>query len=145
MSSGVDGLPIPGELPADGDGPVFDAPWQAQAFSLVVNLHKAGLFEWKTWAEIFSAEIAAAPARPDESVNDAYYRQWVAAMERLLASLGLVAEDDVADRAQQWNQAYLNTPHGQPVSLNHASCPPAHEHKHEAKREPVTVVPAASA
>ena len=61
MSSGVDGLPIPGELPADGDGPVFDAPWQAQAFSLVVNLHKAGLFEWKTWAEIFSAEIAAAP------------------------------------------------------------------------------------
>lgn len=138
-------LPLPGQAPGDRDGPVFDKPWQAQAFALVVNLHQAGLFEWKTWAEIFSAEIAAAPAQPDESANDAYYRQWVAALERLLASLGLVASGDVAHRADAWNAAYLNTPHGQPVSLTHADCPPAHEHKHEARRTPVTVVPATPA
>lgn len=31
-------------LPRDEEGPVFDKPWQAKAFSLIVHLHRAGLF-----------------------------------------------------------------------------------------------------
>ncbi|MGE0487069.1 MAG: nitrile hydratase accessory protein [Gammaproteobacteria bacterium] len=138
----LDTLAPPGIPCESGEGPVFDKPWQAQAFSLVVNLHRAGLFEWRDWAERFSAEIAAAPARADESVNDAYYRQWVAALEKLLATLGVVGDDSVAERAAAWNQAYLNTPHGQPVTLVNADCPPPHDHSHEPRREPVKVVPA---
>lgn len=128
----------------DLDGPVFDKPWQSQAFALVVSMHKAGLFRWKDWAETFTAEIDAAPALPGESVNDAYYRQWVAALEKMVASLGLVADGDVSSRAQEWRQAYLNTPHGKPILLAHGSCPPAvdHQHKHEPQRSPVKVVPA---
>ncbi|MFC3396468.1 nitrile hydratase accessory protein [Brenneria rubrifaciens] len=128
-------------LPRDEAGPVFDKPWQAQVFSLTVHLHQAGCFTWRDWVQAFSDEIKASPARPDESVNDAYYRQWTTAMEKMITSLGLTGEDDVSRRAQAWRQAYLNTPHGQPVLLAHASCPPphGHHHDHSPHRAPVAV------
>jgi len=54
-------------LPLDDEGPVFDKPWQAQAFSLLVHLHQAGVFPWKDWVQVFSEEIKAAPAQPGET------------------------------------------------------------------------------
>ncbi|PLN98868.1 nitrile hydratase accessory protein [Klebsiella michiganensis] len=60
-------------LPRDEEGPVFDKPWQAKAFSLIVHLHRAGLFPWAEWVQTFSKEINAAPAQPGESANDAYF------------------------------------------------------------------------
>ncbi|MDQ1214315.1 nitrile hydratase accessory protein [Pantoea anthophila] len=129
-------------LPCDEEGPVFDKPWQAKAFSLIVHLHRAGLFRWAEWVQIFSKEIKAAPAQPGESVNDAYYRQWTAAMENMMTALNLAVPDDISRRTQEWRQAYLNTPHGQPIVLANASCPPAHSHHHLPLGVPITVSPA---
>ncbi|WP_337020990.1 nitrile hydratase accessory protein [Pantoea anthophila] len=129
-------------LPRDEEGPVFDKPWQAKAFSLIVHLHQAGLFRWAEWVQIFSKEIKAAPAQPGESVNDAYYRQWTAAMENMMTTLNLAVPDDISQRTQEWRQAYLNTPHGQPIVLANASCPPAQSHHHLPLGVPVTVCPA---
>lgn len=128
----------------DLDGPAFDKPWQSEAFALVVSMNRAGLFRWKDWAETFTSEIEAEPALPGESVNDAYYRQWVSALEKLVASLGLVTCGDVTSRAQEWRHAHLNTPHGHPILLENAMCPPAveHKHKHEPQRLPIKVVAA---
>lgn len=86
-------------LPRDEEGPVFDQPWQAKAFSMIVHLHQAGLFPWPEWVRIFSEEIKAAPALPGESVNDAYYRQWASAMEKMAATLGLTGLNDIELRA----------------------------------------------
>lgn len=122
-----------------GEGPAFDSPWQAQAFSLVVHLHRSGLFAWQDWVAIFSAVIQEAPATAEESVNDAYYRQWLLATERLVASLGLTTAAAIAERTEAWRQAYLNTPHGQAVALSHASCPPTAGHHHPPRHTPVAV------
>ena len=35
----------------------FDAPWQAQAFALVVALHERGVFTWAEWAETLGAAV----------------------------------------------------------------------------------------
>ncbi|PPU39799.1 nitrile hydratase accessory protein [Xanthomonas arboricola] len=129
-------------LPRDDVEPVFDTPWQAQAFSLIVQLHRAGRFAWRDWVQVFSEQIRTAPAQPGESANDAYYRQWVAAMERMVGGLGLAGKHDIDQRAAQWRQAYLNTPHGHPVALAHADCPPAHAHPHRPQRTPVATSPA---
>ena len=136
--------PVPEGSLKDLDGPAFDKPWQSQAFALVVSMHKAGLFQWKHWAETFTAEIDASPVQPGESVNDAYYRQWVSALEKMVASLGLLEGGVVASRAQEWRRAHLNTPHGHPILLANANCPPvvADKHKHEPKRTPIKLVPA---
>ncbi len=121
------------------DGPAFDEPWQAQAFSIVVHLHRQGRFTWSEWVAIFSDEIKASPQQPGESVNAAYYRQWLAAMETLVDRLSLVTPGQIDLRSQEWRQAYLNTPHGEAVALAHAACPPAHAHSHAARRTPVAV------
>ena len=36
--------------PSDEDGPVFNEPWEAQVFSLVLALHEKGQFSWDEWA-----------------------------------------------------------------------------------------------
>ncbi len=128
----------------DLDGPAFDEPWQSEAFALVIAMNQAEIFAWKDWAETFTAEIAAAPAMPGESVNEAYYRQWLAALERMVGSLGLLEGDDVSSRTKEWRQAYLNTPHGQPILLANGSCPPKVDdhHKHHPQRSPIKVIPA---
>ncbi len=113
------------QLPRDEAGPVFDKPWQAQAFALTVQLYKSGHFTWPEWVEVFSREIKASPATPEESVNDAYYRQWMAALETITAARQLVAPTDVPAAREEWRQAYLNTPHGQPILLANAVCRPA--------------------
>ena len=93
---------------------------------------------------MFSAEIKAHPALAHESVNDAYYRQWVAATEKVLMSLQMADEAEISCRTDEWRQAYLNTPHGMPVTLVRASCPPEHVHHQPVHRVPVAISPGTS-
>jgi nitrile hydratase accessory protein len=130
-------------LDIDNETPPFDHPWQAGAFGLIVQLHKSGHFTWPEWVEVFSAEIQAHPAQPGETTNDAYYRQWLAALEQVVNAEGFVSSEDIAARAEEWRVAYLNTPHGEAVHLANASCPPSSAHGHtHALRQPIAVVPA---
>ena len=107
---------LPGQ-PRDGDGPVFAEPWQAQAFALTLKLHEAGHFTWREWAETLGAEIDAGRAGGDPDLGDTYYRHWLAALERLAAEKGLAQSGELGARKAAWKQAFLNTPHGQPVVL----------------------------
>src|ERR671912_555429 len=47
-------------MPRDDDGPVFRAPWEAQAFAMTLALHERGLFSWPEWATALAARIAQA-------------------------------------------------------------------------------------
>ena len=116
MTSQSAARPVLGQ-PRDDEGPVFKEPWEAQAFALALKLHEAGHFTWAEWTETLSAEIKAAQARGDPDLGDTYYRHWLAALERLAAEKGLVPAGDLAARKAAWHQAFLDTPHGQPVLL----------------------------
>jgi nitrile hydratase accessory protein len=111
--SAPDPLGLPG-IPRDADGPVFAAPWQAQAFALTVQLHQQGAFSWSEWAEALSQELKAAGPADDGS---RYYEHWLAALERLVAAKSLAAPDALLGRKRAWEAAYLRTPHGKPVTL----------------------------
>ncbi len=108
---------VPGQ-PRDDEGPVFKEPWEAQAFALALKLHEAGHFTWAEWTEALSGEIKAAQARGDPDLGDTYYQHWLAALERLAAEKGLVPAGALAARKAAWCQAFLDTPHGQPVALD---------------------------
>jgi nitrile hydratase accessory protein len=127
------------DAPGDEAGPIFDAPWQAQAFAIVVRLSKTGHFDWAEWVRVFSQEIAHSPARSGESTHDAYYRQWLGALEQIVVTTGLLASSDTEERAAEWRAAYINTPHGQAVELAHATCPPDHSHEKVPRQAPITV------
>ena len=77
---------IPDALLRELDGPAFAEPWMAQVFACAVHLSRQGLFTWNEWVDVFSAEIKARPQQPGEAANAAYYRQWLAALETMLAT-----------------------------------------------------------
>lgn len=127
---------------SEDEDPTFDKPWQAQAFAIVVELSASGAFTWKEWVAVFSEEIKRHPAREDETTNTAYYRQWLAALETIVEARGLAAREEVAARQEAWRTAYLNTPHGQPVTLRNALCAPSGVHSHAGVGSPIAISPA---
>ena len=108
-------------LPLAEDGPLFAEPWQAQAFAMAVRLSAEGHFSWPEWAQYLCAEIASDHGGQGGASGDAigvYYRQWLAALEKLVADKGLASPTELAGRKEDWRRAYLNTPHGQAIELS---------------------------
>jgi nitrile hydratase accessory protein len=107
-------------VPRVGDGPVFCAPWEAQAFAICLALHERGLFTWPEWAAALAAEIRRAQASGDPDLGDTYYRHWLAALERLVAEKGAAEPAALARCRAAWAQAAARTPHGAPITLTDA-------------------------
>jgi nitrile hydratase accessory protein len=107
---------LPG-LPHDESGPVFAAPWEAQAFAMALALHERGAFTWKEWAATLAEAIAEGAARRDFDDGRGYYRYWLTALERIVDRKGLVAEPLLERRRHEWQEAARSTPHGRPIEL----------------------------
>ncbi len=98
-------------LPKDADGPVFAEPWEAQAFAMAVKLHERGVFTWTEWAETLGAELKSHPQRP-------YYESWLAALESLVETKGVMTTPERLARLDAWDRAAKATPHGKPIELH---------------------------
>lgn len=101
---------MPISNPPDMSEPVFDEPWQAQAFALTVSLHERGVFTWPEWAQALGARVKQVD-------GEAYYVAWLTALETLLAAKGVADPAALADLKTAWTDAYRHTPHGRPVKL----------------------------
>ena len=104
-------------LPRDDAGPVFKAPWEAQAFAITVSLHAHGVFTWREWADALAAELAAATARGEPDDGTRYYEHWLAALEKLLAGKKLIPDQELERRVDEWDAAARATPLGKPIEL----------------------------
>jgi len=107
-------------IPRDEHGPVFHAPWEAEAFALAVSLQARGLFTWKEWAATLGDEIKKAQAAGDPDTGETYYRHWLATLERILTEKGVVESGVLARTRDAWRRAYARTPHGTPIELRPA-------------------------
>ena len=114
MSDGPTALP---GQPRDDDGPVFRAPWEAQAFAMTIALHEQGLFKWSEWAQTLAEQIAAAQAAGDADLGDTYYRHWLAALEALIALKGASSVEELIRYQRAWDHAADRTPHGLRIEL----------------------------
>jgi len=85
---------------------VFQEPWEAQAFALVVALNERGVFTWAEWTEA----VAAAPGHGS-------LERGLPAFERLVAARGLVADGALERYRHAWEHAAARTPHGTPIEL----------------------------
>jgi nitrile hydratase accessory protein len=81
---------------------------------MTIALHEKGLFSWGEWAQALSSQMKKPGAATD---GHDYYEHWLAALETLLASKGLVAKPDVETLAKAWERAAHATPHGKPILL----------------------------
>ena len=97
--------------------PVFEQPWHAQVFALTVALNEAGRFGWPDWAARFSETLKRHGLSRELDGGDDYFHAWLETLETLLAENGSTAPGEVADFRRAWEDAYLSTPHGEPVQL----------------------------
>ena len=107
---------LPG-IPRDRDGPVFHAPWEAQAFALAVALHERGLFTWPEWAAMLAGEIKRAQENGDPDTGETYYHHWLAALERMVAAKGVTDAVTLTRYHDAWDRAADRTPHGLLIEL----------------------------
>jgi len=107
-------------IPRDEHGPVFRAPWEAEAFALAVSLQARGLFTWKEWAATLGDEIKKAQAAGDPDTGETYYQHWLATLERILTEKGVVESGVLARTRDAWQRACARTPHGTPIELRPA-------------------------
>lgn len=82
-------LPVFSEMPQAEDGPLFNAPWEARAFAMVLALHQRGLFTWPQWSAALARQIDIARAAGHADLGDTYYRYWLLALESLVSTLPL--------------------------------------------------------
>lgn len=92
------------------EDPVFNEPWEAQAFAMAVSLNAKGIFTWTEWAQALAREIAAHP-------EQAYYESWLRTLERLVEEKQVMSEEERLARIDAWDHAARMTPHGKPIEL----------------------------
>lgn len=97
--------------------PVFEQPWHAQVFALTVHLNEAGHFAWSTWADAFGATLASEGFERELNGGDDYFQAWLKTLEQFLGNQELANANEISRAKQAWTQAYLQTPHGEPVQV----------------------------
>ena len=103
--------------PAAGADAVFDQPWQARAFALMLKLREHGHFTANEWSTALGHALRE-PAQPGETTEtSSYYAHWLAALESLVLAKGLADPHSLQTRKEAWADAYRRTPHGKPVEL----------------------------
>ena len=107
-------------IPRDDEGPVFRAPWEAQAFAMTLRLYQQGLFTWPEWAATLTAEIKRAQAAGDPDTGDTYYQHWLAALERIVSEKGVTDDATLGRYQDAWRRAADRTPHGESILLDPA-------------------------
>ena len=103
----------------DGD-PTFEEAWQAQSLAIADTLVSAGVVTATRWAEALGSELKSAARAGAADDADTYYLAVLGAVEKLLRQIEIIGRDELDARVEAWRQAYLSTPHGEPVELKAA-------------------------
>jgi len=99
------------------DQPVFEEPWQAQLLAMADALVRQGVIAPADWSDTLGRFLAEGQEGGCADDMDSDYRAALLALEDLLARAGAVSANQAAVRKEAWKQAYLSTPHGEPVRL----------------------------
>lgn len=96
---------------------MFEAPWQAQAFAMVLALQDRGLFTPAEWSSALGSEIERSGKGGGADAAGAYWCQWLRALEGLVAGKQLADGETLATCRDAWARAAGRTPHGSPIEL----------------------------
>ncbi|MEM8689817.1 MAG: nitrile hydratase accessory protein [Pseudomonadota bacterium] len=97
--------------------PVFDELWQAQVLAMADAMVAAGAFTAGDWSAALGQALKEAEATGAEDTSRTYYEAALGALEDLLQGSGDVPAQTLEARRTAWRDAYLATPHGDPVEL----------------------------
>ena len=93
--------------PYDDEDPVFQEPWEAQAFAPTIELHNLGVFNWPESSKVLSEEILTSKDQGDPGLGDTYYHYWLRPLEKILILKELQSTEEI----DAWIRDYQETPH----------------------------------
>ena len=99
----------------------FNEPWHAHIFAITVHLNEQGHFDWNDWSKVFSTALSSKGSENLIINDDDYYLIWLRTLEKFLREAGKIQSDEIMQYFRDWEAAFLNTPHGQPVTLANLS------------------------
>ena len=95
----------------------FAEPWHAQLFATTHTLASEGHFEWKDWANHFSAALKSSDGLSPSDGDSAYYEIWLKAFEEFLIIKNFADKRELTKLKAAWTKSFLTTPHGTAVEL----------------------------
>lgn len=98
-------------------GRPFDEPWQAQALGMADLLVRKGVVDAVRWSEALGAALRRAEDRGAPDTAETYFLAVVETLEAVTETDGLISRDERSMRRAAWEDAYRQTPHGEPVVL----------------------------
>ena len=120
---------------------VFEVPWHAEVFALAVHLSEKGHFGWTEWTSRLGKNLRYTKQNErtkfkenqiisncndsilDNSVKHGlngsgdYYQVWLQTLIELMLDKGICDTESLNSLKEQWAEAYVQTPHGEPVNL----------------------------
>lgn len=96
---------------------MFDEAWQAQVLGIADSLVEEGILSREEWARALGDALAQSQSLGAVDNVENYYRSVLVAIEALLEQHRIVQLPELDNRTEEWREAYLRTPHGQPVAL----------------------------
>ena len=88
-----------GALPRKNGELVFDAAWEARVFGMTISMHERELFAWDEFRDELIEEIAEADREGSDSTYD---ERWLEAFEHLLVDKGLLTQEELAARLDEF-------------------------------------------
>ncbi len=89
-------------LPRRNGELVFEAPWESQAFGMVIALYEQGHYDWEEFRGRLISEIGDwEGSEEDERAAWNYYRHWLASFEALVKDRGLLSEEEIEERISE--------------------------------------------
>ena len=97
---------------------VFQSPWHSQLFAITVQLSESGNFSWKEFVDYFGKSINRARINKENlDGNDDYFNSWLVALEEIIVTKEIANSKILSVLKNDWINAYLSTPHGDPVKI----------------------------
>lgn len=100
----------------DGE-PAFDEAWQAQVLAIADTLLQNGMFSAGAWSDALGEALKQAAVDGAVDNQQTYYQCALHALESLVARNSEIDKRAMTGKRDDWERAYLSTPHGQPVDL----------------------------
>ena len=95
----------------------FDEAWQAEALAIADTLVQNGMFTATRWSQALGDALRQAETAGATDDQLTYYQCVLSALEVLIAEHSEIDQSSMEQMRHDWEQAYLATPHGQPVKL----------------------------
>lgn len=86
-------------LPRSNGELIFASPWEGRAFGIAVALNENEAYRWPEFRDELAREIAS---EKDKDSTPSYYEQWLASLEQLLLSKGIVTAEQLDQRTQEY-------------------------------------------